>query len=83
MIDGHEMGIVTTFGGAFYLMHRTLPANWYKGFIHRQPVAALAVAWGLTGMALPLVVPRIRRMLKMPTNQYDASHPNVVYPKYG
>lgn len=82
MIDGHEVGIVTTLGGAFYLIHRTLPANWHKGFIHRQPVAAMAVAWGIAGMTLPLVVPRLRRMAGLPTNQYDASHPKVAYPKY-
>lgn len=80
--DGHEVAVVSTMGGALLLFHRTLPKGWIRGFIHRQPIAAMAVAWGLAGMTLPLIVPRIRRAMKLPTNQYDAHHPNVVMPKY-
>ena len=80
--DGHEVGVVGSMGGAFYLIHRTLPKGWVRGFIHRQPVAALSVFWGVTGVVLPLVVPRLRRALKLPTNQYDATHPKAVVPKY-
>lgn len=81
-LDGHELAIVTTVGGGLFLINRTLPKGWMRGFIHRQPVAALSCAWGLAGIALPLVVPKIRRLLELPTNQYDAEHPNVVFPKY-
>ena len=82
--DGHEVGFVTTFGGAAFLFHRTLPKGWLRAFIHRQPVAAMACAWALVGVTLPLVVPRIRReLLHLPTNQYDAAHPHTVFPKYG
>jgi hypothetical protein len=34
------------------------------------------------GIGYPLVAVPIRRALKLPTNQYDADHPNVVFPKY-
>lgn len=81
-IDGHEVAVVSTMGGAMMLIHRTLPKGWVRGFIHRQPVAAMACFWGLTGMALPLLVPRLRRAMKLPTNQYDAHHEKVVMPKY-
>jgi hypothetical protein len=80
--DGHEVSFVTSIGGAFYLFHRTLPKGWMRGFIHRQPIAAMSVVWAITGMTLPLVVPPIRRALNLPTNQYDASHPNATFPKY-
>ena len=80
--DGHELAFVTTMGGALVLTHRTLPAGWVRAFIHRQPVAAMAVFWGLAGIAMPLCIPPVRRALKLPTNQYEADHPNVVLPKY-
>jgi hypothetical protein len=80
-IDGHEVGIGSTIVGALYLVHRTLPKGWVRGYIHRQPVAALASFWALLGFALPLTVPPIRRALKLPTNQYNAEHPNAVIPK--
>jgi hypothetical protein len=80
--DGHELAVVSTMGGAVLLVHRTLPANWVRGFIHRQPVAAMSCAWALIGATLPLVVPPLRRSLGLPTNQYDADHPGVVMPKY-
>jgi hypothetical protein len=81
-IDGHEAAVVSTLGGAFLVAHRTLPAGWMKTFVHRQPVAAMACAWAFVGFSLPLIVPKVRRAMKMPTNHYDAEHPNVVMPKY-
>lgn len=81
--DGHEVAVISTMGGAILLIHRTLPAGWARGFMHRQPVAAMACAWGLAGACLPLVVPPLRRLMKLPTNQYDAADPKVVLPKYG
>ena len=80
--DGHEVAFATTIAGAYALGHRTLPKGWIRGFIHRQPVAAMAVFWGTVGITLPLLVPRMRRAMKFPTNQYDAEHPNAVFPKY-
>jgi len=80
--DGHEVAVVSTMGGALFLIHRTLPKGWARSFVHRQPVAAMACFWGLAGMCLPLVVPRLRRAMKLPTNQYDAHNPKVVMPKY-
>ena len=82
VLDGHEVGVVTTMGGAIYLIHRTLPKGWVRGFVHRQPIAAMAVFWGLTGMTLPLIVPPIRRVIGLPTNQYSAEHPKATFPKY-
>ena len=81
--DGHEVAVVATVAGGVALIHRTLPKGWARAFVHRQPVAAMACFWAVTGMSLPLIVPPIRRALKLPTNQYDASHPDVVFPKYG
>ena len=80
--DGHEVAFGTTIAGAAALFHRTLPKGWVRGMIHRQPIASMAIAWSIVGITLPLVVPRMRRAMKFPTNQYDHEHPNVVYPKY-
>lgn len=80
-IDGHEVGIASTIVGGVYLVHRTLPSGWVRGFIHRQPVAALASIWALLGVTAPLVIPPIRRAMNLPTNQYNAEHPKAVVPK--
>ena len=80
--DGHEVAFVSTIGGAVALFHRTLPKGWVRGFIHRQPVAAMSVFWGLAGITLPLIIPPLRRAIKLPTNQYDAEHPRAIVPKY-
>ena len=80
--DGHEVAIITTFVGGVALIDRAMPKGWVRGFIHRQPVAAMACFWAITGMTLPLIIPPIRRALKFPTNQYDATHPNALSPKY-
>lgn len=81
-LDGHELAVVSTVSGGYMLFNRSLPKGWVRGFIHRQPVAAMAVFWGLVGITLPLVVPRMRRMVGWPTNQYDAAHPKCVGPNY-
>lgn len=80
--DGHTVAFGSSIGGAIVLFNQTLPKGWIKSFIHRQPFAAMSVFWGLTGISLPIIVPPIRRMLKLPTNQYDAEHPRAVFPKY-
>lgn len=80
--DGHEVAFGTTVVGAVALIQRTLPKGWARSFVHRHPVAAMSCFWAFTGITLPLVMPPIRRMLKMPTNQYDAEHPKAVVPKY-
>lgn len=80
--DGHELGFLLTFSGCASAVHYSLPKGWYRGFIHRQPVAALSLAWGITGMLMPLVIPPIRRRMGLPTNQYNATHPDCVFPKY-
>jgi hypothetical protein len=81
-IDGHEVAFVTTMGGAAMLANRTLSQGWIKGMIHRQPIAAMACFWAFVGVSLPLVVPPVRRALKLSTNQYDAANPHAVFPKY-
>jgi hypothetical protein len=80
--DGHEIAVVTTMGGALALLHRSLPRGWVRGFIHRQPIAAMASFWALAGITMPLIIPPLRRTLRLPTNQYDAEHPRAVTPKY-
>ena len=82
-IDGHELGIIATVTGMYSVTTGVLGKGWVKGFIHRQPVAAFSIALGLTGLALPIVVPPIRRKMGLPTNQYDAGRKDVTvyYPK--
>jgi hypothetical protein len=80
-IDGHEVGVASTMLGAAALVYRTLPVGWVRGFIHRQPVAALATFWAIAGFSAPLLIPPVRRALKLPTNQYDAENPKAVFPK--
>jgi hypothetical protein len=83
-IDGHELGIIATVTGMYSVTTGVLGKGWVKGFIHRQPVAAFSVALGLTGCALPILVPPIRRKLGLPTNQYEAGRPDVqvIYPNF-
>ncbi len=80
--DGHEVAFGTTLVGAVALVQRTLPKGWARSFVHRHPVAAMSCFWAFTGIALPFLMPPMRRMLKLPTNQYDAEHPKAVVPKY-
>ena len=80
--DGHELAVLGTISGVYGVCQATLGPGWVKSFIHRQPVAAMSVFLAGVGIALPLVVVPIRRSLKMPTNQYDASREGVVFPKY-
>eukprot|EP00541_Cyclophora_tenuis_P004817 CAMPEP_0116544312 /NCGR_PEP_ID=MMETSP0397-20121206/2046_1 /TAXON_ID=216820 /ORGANISM="Cyclophora tenuis, Strain ECT3854" /LENGTH=83 /DNA_ID=CAMNT_0004068507 /DNA_START=47 /DNA_END=298 /DNA_ORIENTATION=- len=82
MLDGHELAILGTLSGSYSVANSTLGPGWVKRFIHRQPVAAFSVALSVVGVAMPLLIVPVRRALKFPTNQYDASHPNVVFPKY-
>mmetsp|Transcript_17883 Transcript_17883/g.21389 ORF Transcript_17883/g.21389 Transcript_17883/m.21389 type:complete len:88 (-) Transcript_17883:341-604(-) len=81
-IDGHELGIFATVTGLYGVSSGCLGKGWVRGFIHRQPVAAFSVALGLFGMALPIIVPPIRRRLGMATNQYEAGLPDVVHPSF-
>ena len=76
--DGHEVAVVTTVVGGMVLVNRTMHKGWVRSLIHRQPVASMSLAWAFIGITLPLVVPPIRRKLGLPTNQYDAEHPDTV-----
>jgi hypothetical protein len=80
--DGHELAVLGTVSGAYGVVHATLGPGWVKAFIHRQPVAAMSVLLAGTGILMPLIIVPIRRSLKYPTNQYDASREGVVFPKY-
>ena len=82
-IDAHEAAVVTTLVGGFALVNRVMYKGWMRTLIHRQPVLAMSMAWGLFGISLPLVVVPIRRKLGYATNHYDADHPDTVFPKYG
>ena len=82
VFDGHELSMLGTTAGLYSVCNACLPRGWVKTFIHRHPAAALGTVLGLTGILLPVVVVPIRRSLGLPTNQYDAHHPNVVFPKY-
>jgi hypothetical protein len=80
--EGHELAILGTLSGFYGIANSTLGAGWVKSFVHRHPVAAFSCFLAGVGVAMPLTIVPIRRLLKLPTNQYDASHPNVVFPKY-
>jgi hypothetical protein len=81
-IDGHEAAIVFNIGGGLWLVHRLSPKGWHRSLIHRQPVVALACGWAFAGICIPLLIPGLRRALSLPTNQYNAEHPNVSFPRY-
>ena len=80
-IDGHELGIISMCTGLYGVTTGCLGKGWVKSFIHRQPVAAFSVAIGCIGVAMPIFIPPLRRKLGMPTNQYEAGLPGVVYPQ--
>jgi hypothetical protein len=80
--DGHEIGVLSTLVGCVGILHGSMPKGWAKSFVHRQPVAAMAVFMFAVGVTLPVTVVPIRRRLGLPTNQYDAEYPGVKYPKF-
>jgi hypothetical protein len=80
--DGHEISAFTTFATSAWLANRCMYDGWWKSLIHRQPAMAAAIAFAGVGMVGPLIVPRIRRQMGLPTNQYDAHNPDMVLPNY-
>jgi len=80
--EGHEIGVLSTLVGCVGILHGSMPKGWAKGFIHRQPIPAMSCFLFAVGIALPVTVVPIRRSLGLPTNQYDADYPGIVYPKY-
>ena len=80
-IDGHELAILGTTTGIYGVTNGVFGKGWVKIFIHRQPIAAFSVCLGLLGVAMPVLIPPIRRRLGYPTNQYDASIPGTVFPQ--
>lgn len=81
-MDGHELSVVSTIFGLGLLVDRTLPTGWVRHMIHRHPMGAMSLFWGVAGITMPLIIPKIRRSLGFPTNQYDSEHPNVKYNKW-
>lgn len=80
--DAHEVSVMSTVGGCFILINRTMHKGWIRALIHRHPIVAISVAWGCVGVTMPIWVVPIRRQLGYPTNHYDAAHPDCVFPKY-
>jgi len=80
-IDGHELAIVSMCTGIYGVTQGIYGSGWVKSLIHRQPIVAMSFFLAGVGIALPIVVPPIRRKLGLPTNQYDASMPGTVFPK--
>jgi len=80
--DGHEIAIFGTITGCLQIANSHLGKGWMKMFFHKEPIAAASVVLFGTGIVYPLIAVPIRRALKLPTNQYDADHPNVTFPKY-
>ena len=81
-LDGHELAILGTISGAWGVCNATLGKGWFRKFVNTQPVPAMSVCLGLAGIAMPLFVVPIRRSIGLPTNQYDATHPKVKFPKF-
>ena len=79
--DGHEVAILGSVSGFYGITGGIYGPGWIKSMIQRQPVVAMSVALAVVGVAMPVFIPPIRRRLGLPTNQYDASMPGVVYPK--
>ena len=80
-IDGHEIAMLSTIGGAVGVTHGIYGAGWFKSLIHRQPIIAFSVTIAAIGVCMPLVIVPLRRKLGLPTNQYDHMHPKTVWPK--
>mmetsp|Transcript_23546 Transcript_23546/g.46846 ORF Transcript_23546/g.46846 Transcript_23546/m.46846 type:complete len:87 (+) Transcript_23546:66-326(+) len=80
-IDGHEIAMISTISGAIGVTHGIYGKGWFKSLIHRQPIIAFSLAIGGLGVCLPLVIVPLRRGLGMPTNQYDHSREDTVFPK--
>lgn len=80
-LDGHELGMLSTIGGAIGVTHGIYGKGWFKSFIHRTPIVAFSVTIAGLGVCMPLVIVPLRRKLGMPTNQYDHHHPDTVWPK--
>ena len=80
--EGHEIGVLSTLAGCVGILHGSMPKGWARSFIHRQPVPAMSVFMFSVGVLLPVTVVPMRRVLGLPTNQYDAEHPKVKYPKF-
>lgn len=80
--DGHEVAVLGTMSGLLQICQTHLGKGWFKMFVHTQPIAAASCILFGIGIGYPLVAVPIRRALKLPTNQYDADHPNVTFPKY-
>mmetsp|Transcript_34911 Transcript_34911/g.76376 ORF Transcript_34911/g.76376 Transcript_34911/m.76376 type:complete len:86 (+) Transcript_34911:96-353(+) len=79
--DGHEVAILGSVSGFYGITRGIYGKGWIKQMIQRQPVVAMSVFLGAAGVALPVLIPPLRRKLGLPTNQYDASMPGTVYPK--
>mmetsp|Transcript_54283 Transcript_54283/g.162466 ORF Transcript_54283/g.162466 Transcript_54283/m.162466 type:complete len:87 (+) Transcript_54283:552-812(+) len=79
--DGHELAVVGTATGFISVANACLGKGWVKSMIHRQPVVAFSLVLATAGVAMPIFIPPIRRKLGMPTNQYEAGLPGVIYPQ--
>mmetsp|Transcript_11888 Transcript_11888/g.22516 ORF Transcript_11888/g.22516 Transcript_11888/m.22516 type:complete len:87 (+) Transcript_11888:125-385(+) len=79
--DGHELAVVGSATGFWAIANGCLGKGWVKSMIHRQPVVAMSLALATAGVAMPIFIPPIRRKLGLPTNQYEAGLPGVVYPQ--
>ena len=79
--NGHEVAILGSATGIYGITRGIYGPGWVKQMIQRQPVVAMSVFLGTVGIALPVIIPPLRRKLGMPTNQYDATVPGTVFPK--
>jgi len=80
-IDGHEFAMLSTLTGALGITQGIYGKGWFRSIIHRQPIIAFSLAIGAAGILMPVTIVPIRRLLGLPTNQYDATRPGTVFPK--
>mmetsp|Transcript_30618 Transcript_30618/g.45337 ORF Transcript_30618/g.45337 Transcript_30618/m.45337 type:complete len:87 (-) Transcript_30618:167-427(-) len=80
--DGHELSVLGTTSGCLAITSGCLGPGWFKSMAHRMPIQAFCIIMAGTAIAMPMVVVPIRRKLGLPTNQYDASHPDCKFPDY-
>jgi hypothetical protein len=80
--EGHAVAFYTSLAGFYSITTCSLGPGWFKRVVQLHPVVGLSVILGAAGLVMPLTVVPIRRMLKLPTHQFEPHNENAVFPKY-
>ena len=81
-LDGHAVAFYSSLVGFYSITNYSLGRGWFKRVVHLHPVVGLSVILGAAGLVMPFTVIPIRRLLKLPTHQFEPYHDNAVFPKY-